>query len=321
MHIVIGDIAREAITVTPTTRCEKVYSTFVEQPSIEGIVIVLEAQPIGLVMRTSFFQKLSTKYGFDLFMQRPIELVMDRELLTVDYTTALTEVSTLAMERKQESLYDYVIVTKQKQLYGVVSIRELIMKLSEVQINIAKYSNPLSGLPGNHIIDSTLEKVLGYQRYTVFYIDLDNFKEFNDTYGFKEGDELIKETANIIQNTITTNSKHFVGHIGGDDFIAAVPHYLHEDICRLIISRFEQAILRFYRNEDIQRGYVKTLNRKGELENVPLVSISIAVIQNKHVSISSVDALSKEAAAVKMKCKATEGSVFLTLDDIQKQIY
>ena len=198
MHVVIGDIARETIPVLPTTNCENVYAIFNEQPSTEGIVVAVEMQPVGLIMRDTFFQKLSTKYGFDLFMQRPIELMMDTTMLVVDYITPLTKVSTLAMKREQERLYDYVIVQKQNELCGVVSIRELIMKLSEVQINIAKYSNPLSGLPGNHIIDDMLEKVLHYESYTVLYLDLDHFKAFNDVYGFKAGDQLLVETANII---------------------------------------------------------------------------------------------------------------------------
>jgi len=316
MHVVIGDIAKKAETVRPATRCDIVYSIFMEKPSVEGIVIAINNQPVGLVMKTNFFQKLSTKYGLALYMNRSIELLMEKELLAVDYHSPLPEVSARAMERKQEKLYDYVIVKKQEDLYGVVSIRELIMKLSEVQIDIAKYSNPLSGLPGNHIIDQTLAELLSKDSYSVFYLDLDNFKAFNDYYGFKEGDELITETARIIKNALRTVKGHFVGHIGGDDFIATIPHYQHEDICQLIISHFDQAKLRFYQEEDIQRGYVKTVNRNGVVENVPLVSISIAVIQNKHQSFLSIDALSKESAEIKNKCKAAPGSVYLT--NIQK---
>ncbi|MBR3119170.1 GGDEF domain-containing protein [Oceanobacillus profundus] len=315
MHVVIGDIARETIPVLPTTNCENVYAIFNEQPSTEGIVVAVEMQPVGLIMRDTFFQKLSTKYGFDLFMQRPIELMMDTTMLVVDYITPLTKVSTLAMKREQERLYDYVIVQKQNELCGVVSIRELIMKLSEVQINIAKYSNPLSGLPGNHIIDDMLEKVLHYESYTVLYLDLDHFKAFNDVYGFKSGDQLLVETANIIQQTIGKKPNYFVGHIGGDDFIAVIPNYQHEDICKRIIARFEQTIISFYSKEDIEQGYVKTFNRKGTMENVPLVSISIAVVQNKHTSFSTPNALSREAAEIKRICKACEGSIYLSKGD------
>ena len=319
MHSVIGDIAKKAKTVTPATKCEDVYSIFKEDSSLEGIVVGMNEQPIGLVMKTNFFQKLSTKYGFDLFMKRNIDLVMDHERLTVDYSVPITEVSALAMNRKQENLYDYVIVTKQNRMYGMVSIRELIMKLSEVQISIARYSNPLSGLPGNNVIEQTLEEVLSYSRFSVFYLDIDLFKVFNDTFGFSEGDKLIKETANIISDVIltTANEPSFVGHIGGDDFIAVVPHFHHETLCKEIITRFDHSILRFYSEEEIERGYIQAITRQGILENVPLVSISIAVVQNRYDSFTSVGQLSKEAAKLKKRCKAIKKSIFRTREDLK----
>lgn len=322
MDIVIGDIAMESKTVIPSTKCEKVYSIFEEQSLLEGIVVVENEQPIGLVMKTHFFQKLSTKYGFDLFMKRNISLVMESELLVVDYNALITEVSTLAMNRRQNNLYDFVIVTKQGRMYGTVSIRELIMKLSEVRISIARYSNPLSGLPGNNLIDKTLKEVLAYKQFSVFYLDIDSFKIFNDTFGFREGDELIKETSTIISDTIRTpaNEPSFVGHIGGDDFIAVIPHFHYEALCKQIINRFDRSILRFYSKEDRERGYIQATNRQGILENTPLVSLSIAVVQNKHYSITSVGQLSKEAARLKKICKTIHKSVFRTMCDVKEEM-
>lgn len=318
MHLVMGDIAERGITVTPSNKCEEIYSIFINDTSLEGIVILHKDQPLGLVMRTLFFQKLSTKYGFDLFMKRTIDLVMDQELLVVDYHISLTEVSSLAMNRKQGNLYDLVIVMKYGKFYGVVSIRELIIKLSEIQISIARYANPLSGLPGNFIIEETLKKVLSYKKYTVLYLDLDSFKSFNDTYGFREGDELIKETAQLISDVVVTNDNEpsFVGHIGGDDFIAVLPHHRHKQICNSIISRFDQTKLRFYSKKDLQNGYVKSINRAGVLENVPLVSISIAVITNKRFSYQTVEDLSRAAAMVKQKCKTITKSVCICIEDL-----
>jgi diguanylate cyclase (GGDEF)-like protein len=317
MQSVIGDITKNCIVVTPETKCEDIYSIFEENASIEGIVVGTKEHPIGIVMKINFFQKLSTKYGFDLYMKRNIELVMDHELLMVDYFASITEVSSLAMKRQLENIYDLVIVTKKGYLYGIVSIRELIIKLSEVQISIARFSNPLSGLPGNNVIEETLQKVLTYERFSVLYLDIDTFKVFNDTFGFSEGDELIKETATIISETILTidNDPSFVGHIGGDDFIAVLPHYCHEEICREIITRFDRFILQFYTDEEINKGYIQAVTRKGNLENVPLVSISIAVVQNRHDCFTSVGQLSKMAAKLKKNCKYIPQSAFLTVEE------
>jgi diguanylate cyclase (GGDEF)-like protein len=315
MHMVIGDLANEGIQVAPSTKCEEVYAIFEDYPHIQGIVVVMNHKPIGLVMRTHFFQKLSTKYGFDLFMKRNVDLVMSENLLIVDYNESVTDVSTLAMQRIQESLYDSVIVTKQDQMYGIVSIRSLIMKLSEIQIKIAQYSNPLSGLPGNNVIEETLQEVLTYKRFSVLYIDIDSFKVFNDTFGFSQGDEVIMETAQIISDIVLTveNEPSFVGHIGGDDFIAVVPHYHHEKLCEKIIRRFDQFILSFYSQEEIERGYIQAINRKGILENIPLTGISIAVVQNRHQFISTVGELSQIAAKVKKKCKTRKSSTYISV--------
>lgn len=318
MHVAVGEIAKPSPIVTPSTKCEVVYTIFNEDPPLEGIVVGQGNQPIGLVMRTHFFQRLSIKYGFDLFMKRTIDLVMDEDLLIVDYSISITEVSSLAMSRKQENLYDYVIVTKQDQVYGVVSIRELIMKLSEIQISIARYSNPLSGLPGNNVIQEKLQEVLSYEEYSVFYIDIDLFKVFNDTFGFSTGDELIKETAAIIADVIhaSGNEQFFVGHIGGDDFIAVVPHYSYVEICKEIINRFHQYTKRYYTEEEWNKGFVKVQTRQGTFENISLVTLSIGVVQNKYQPFCSVGEISREAARVKSKCKRTKNSIFLTLEDL-----
>ncbi|WP_010677940.1 GGDEF domain-containing protein [Bacillus timonensis] len=322
MEIVIGEIAKESFIVSPSTKCEEVYSIFERESAIEGVVVCSDRQqPVGLVMKTHFFQRLSIKYGFDLFMKRTIDLVMDQEILIVDYSLALTEVSSLAMSRKLEHLYDVVIVTKENTLFGTVSIRELIMKLAEIQIRNARYSNPLTGLPGNNVIKETLQEVLTYNKFSVLYIDIDSFKSFNDTYGFSKGDELIKETAIILSEAIMTtdNEPSFLGHIGGDDFIVTLPHHHYRAICENIIERFTDSLRIFYSQEDIRNGYVSGKNRQGIPEKLPLASISIAIIQNKKRPVTSLEQLSLESAKLKSYCKSITNSIYLTLDDFEER--
>ncbi|MEH7235107.1 GGDEF domain-containing protein [Bacillus sp. JJ1562] len=321
MDIVIGEIAKESLIVSPSTKCEEVYSIFEKETAIEGIVVCSDRQPVGLVMKTHFFQRLSIKYGFDLFMKRTIDLVMDQEILIVDYSLSLTEVSSLAMNRKLEHLYDVVIVTKENALFGTVSIRELIMKLAEIQIRNARYSNPLTGLPGNNVIKETLQEILTYKRFSVLYIDIDSFKAFNDTYGFSKGDELIKETAMILTDAIMTteNEPSFIGHIGGDDFIATIPHHHYQSLCESIIAGFTDSLKIFYSQEDLVKGYVSGVSRQGVFEQLPLASISIAVIQNRKRPITSLEQLSLESAKVKSYCKTIKHSIYLTLDDFEEE--
>lgn len=315
MQLTIGDIAEIGKTVTPSTKCEEVYNSFKEIPSLEGIVVCLDDHPVGLVMKTHFYQALSTKYGFNLFMNRMIDLVMNKESLIVDYFVPLTDVSARAMDRRLDHLYDYVIVTVQGRYYGIVSIKNLLIKLAEVQVNIARNSNPLTELPGNFVIKEKMQEILSKPKFSILYIDIDSFKVINDTYGFREGDELIRETANIIVESLQTYAKEssFIGHIGGDDFIAVIPNYEYKEICQSIITRFDQMSRRLYSEEELNRGYVQAVSRSGRLENVSLLSLSIAVVSNREVAFQTVDQLSKEAANVKKKCKAIKRSVFLTI--------
>lgn len=317
MQLTIGEIAEKVKIVTPSTKCEEAYNTFKEVPSLEGIVVCSQGAPVGLVMKTHFYQALSTKYGFNLFINRTIDLVMNKEPLIVEYSVPITEVSGLAMNRSLDHLYDYVIVTLHGRMHGVVSIKNLLMKLTEIQVNIARNSNPLTGLPGNFAINEKLQEVLLFPMFSVLYIDIDSFKVFNDTHGFRSGDELIRETAAIIVDTVQPffNESAFVGHIGGDDFIAVIPNYEYEQICRSIITRFDHISRRYYREDELIKGYVKAVNRKGKLENINLLSISIAVVSNQEVAFQTVDQLSKEAANVKKRCKSIKKSIYLTRMD------
>ena len=255
MILSIGEIAEKLPIVHPTIKCSYVYSLFEKRPEIEGVIVADQNKPIGLVMRIHFFQSLSKKYGLDLFMGRDIRLIMDQMPLYVDYNVDIVEVSTLAMHRSQQHIYDSVIVTKHEQVYGIVSIKNLLLKLAEIKVDIARDLSPLTGLPGNYEIQQHLEKVLKYEEYSILYLDLDQFKSYNDTYGFHKGDELLRETAALIKiNTNHITTPYFIGHIGGDDFIIILTHHMYSSICENIIRNFDQMLERFYRLKIIKKA-------------------------------------------------------------------
>ncbi|MGD6878431.1 GGDEF domain-containing protein [Bacillus infantis] len=318
MQVTIGDLAEKVMFVAPSAKCEYVYSIFKETPEIEGVVVCLDSRPVGLVSKTKFYQKLSTQYGFDLFMKRKVELVMIADPLVIDHSVPITEASALAMDRTQEQLYDYVIVTKEDLLVGTVSIRNLLMKLAEEQISIARYSNPLTGLPGNFEIKNALKKALASEKYTVLYIDINSFKTFNDTFGFKIGDEVIQETAAILKDELDAghmSSQSFIGHIGGDDFITVFPHHDYQDICEAILGKFDDYARSFYSEEELKEGCIQAVNRMGIPESIPLLGLSIAVVQNTIINFHTIEELSIEAARLKKRCKSYRRSVYLTMEE------
>lgn len=173
--------------------------------------------------------------------------------------------------------------------------------------------SPLTGLPGNVQIQAELKKrMLKKEEFAVMYFDLDNFKAYNDTYGFLAGDEIIKQTARVIINNINNEETihNFVGHIGGDDFVAIINHMEYEEICQSIILEFDKQILQYYTAEDRRRGYLKVPNRKGIIEEIPLVSISIGVVEVDKGRFNNVLEIGEVGAQVKHLAKVTQGSAY-----------
>ncbi len=172
----------------------------------------------------------------------------------------------------------------------------------------------LTGLPGNAQIEIELKRRLtSKKQFAVLYVDLDNFKAYNDKYGFMNGDEVIKFTANCMRESIQEYGEKgdFLGHIGGDDFVSIVDYTNAKKIGKDIIKRFEDNIGYFYSEEDNDNGFIKLPNRRGKLEKYPLMTITVAMISNKYKKYSTVLELGEDGAAVKKKAKTIPGSTFL----------
>jgi diguanylate cyclase (GGDEF)-like protein len=140
--------------------------------------------------------------------------------------------------------------------------------------------SPLTGLPGNIRIQEEIERQVREARpFAVLYCDLDNFKTYNDQKGFVRGDRLIQATARIIQDAVVEfdPSEGFVGHVGGDDFVAVVTPDIAEQAAQRICARFDETRSDFYEAEDLERGFIRMEDRKGEMQDVPLVAISVGI--------------------------------------------
>ena len=171
--------------------------------------------------------------------------------------------------------------------------------------------SPLTGLPGNVQIQAELKKNLLKQiDFSVLYFDLDNFKAYNDVYGFLKGDEIIKYTADLILKAIHNYGGGFVGHIGGDDFIAVVEGTDVERICQEVIFYFDHSIKKFYNEKDSEEGYIEVANRKGIIEKFPITSISIAVVVAEKGRFNNVLEIGDVSAQVKHAVKAVMGSSY-----------
>ena len=178
-------------------------------------------------------------------------------------------------------------------------------------LTINRRMSPLTGLPGNVQINSELKKhLLKNDEFSILYLDLDNFKAYNDVYGFLKGDQIIEYTANIIVNAVHNYGNGFVGHIGGDDFIAIVPTLDVDNICQLIIANFDEGVTKFFTEEDLEKGYIEVANRKGIIEQFSLTSISIGAVIADKDRFANILEIGEIGAQVKHVAKSIIGSSY-----------
>jgi diguanylate cyclase (GGDEF)-like protein len=184
----------------------------------------------------------------------------------------------------------------------------LIMNLQRTQRD--QSSNPLTKLPGNATINRVIEQRLS-QESAFLYADLDNFKAYNDKYGFAQGDKIIIRTAKIISDAIKEfgNPTDFLGHVGGDDFITISIPKKAAKIAKAICKNFDKMILEFYDQQDQERKKIMSHDRKGNMVEYPIMSISIAIITNEYKEFTTVIQLAQIAAELKKHAKSKPGGV------------
>ena len=207
----------------------------------------------------------------------------------------------------QESI-EYYIKKPVNEKYLYYTVKNVLRLLA-----INRRISPLTGLPGNVQIHAELKKRLANKEpFSVLYVDLDNFKAYNDVYGFLKGDEIIKFTAEVIVSNVHQEIPEgsFVGHIGGDDFVAIIPTTQCDKICQDIISTFDTNVLKFFTPEDIERGYIEVANRKGIIEQFPLTSVSIGVVVADVNRFYNMLEIGDVGAQVKHAAKSVMGSSY-----------
>lgn len=181
-------------------------------------------------------------------------------------------------------------------------------------LNSNRMISPLTGLPGNVQIQAEIKKrLMNKHRFAMLYVDLDNFKAYNDTYGFSNGDEIIKFTARVITKNVMKEDceDNFVGHIGGDDFIAIVENDNFEKTCQNIIAEFDKQVGKYFTEEDNKRGYIEVENRKGVMEEFPLTSMSIGAVEVTEDRFKNTLEIGEAGAAVKHLAKTIFGSTYV----------
>ncbi len=284
------------------------YSVYASPPNL--IVIV-----IGSIM-----QKNELEYKKELKMISDMQL--DNMLSNIPILFIIpSDFDFNSTESDKYVLKDYVKepLNKSELRYKIGSI----IKSSKSALD----ANPLTKLPGNSsIIESLKDKLDEDIDFAFAYIDIDNFKSYNDKYGFLRGDEVIMMTSRLIATTVYDISKAkrrnvqkyiFIGHIGGDDFVIMSHNDDILEISNAIIANFDKIVVSFYDNTDKERGYIEAYGRQKNLQRFPIMSLSIAIIENANKKITHYGQISEIASGLKKTAKDMPGSNVIT--DRRKQ--
>lgn len=176
-------------------------------------------------------------------------------------------------------------------------------------------SNPLTRLPGNPSIQARVESEIASKRpFAVLYCDLNNFKAYNDKYGFAAGDRVLTAVANIIVTAAGQDKTAFVGHIGGDDFIVVCAFDKAQAIAQSIITQLDAAAPAFYNEADRAQGFMESVNRKGEKERFKFLSVGIGIVHNTQRPLTSFAMISNIGSELKCLAKRHEGASYFVLD-------
>jgi diguanylate cyclase (GGDEF)-like protein len=182
------------------------------------------------------------------------------------------------------------------------------------RVEVSSSLSPLTRLPGNLAIEAELRRRIDEaEAFAVLYLDLDNFKAFNDVYGFAHGDEAIQLIASTAVDVVHRRgtAQDFVGHIGGDDFIVVTLPDRAEEIAREIIDTFDRDIRKLYTAQDLRQGYIETRDRRGTLNRFPIMSLSIAIVSSDQRPLENYARIGEAAAELKRYAKSIGGSVYV----------
>lgn len=301
-------LASSSITVNFDQSANYVYQIFTENNNVHAIPVLDGLKPVGMIYRNELMELYSDIYGRALFSKKSALEIMDCKPMMIEHTMPLEQVSALLTARANLELTHSFIVVENALFSGLVSARDLLKSITDSKLEQARYANPLTGLPGNVVIEKEIDHMLFKQQsFHLAYLDLNFFKPFNDIYGYAKGDLLLKSLANSI--VMHANNRHcFVGHIGGDDFIIMFKDDNVESICQTILADFAKQSLTFLTEEHIeQQGYF-SLSRRGERVFHPLVSLAIGVIKPDLNCYSSYHQIADLASKAKSEAKKIPGN-------------
>lgn len=302
MRILVGDTEPEVLSLVHTRLTARGYQVF-EAFDKEEFLRYLDREPVDLILLSTELDRMGSSFLIGKIRQR--SHLLNVPVIMMCFEDQLAEL----LVGRERGFDDFLI----KPFNSYVLQLRIAVNVQRTREHIE--ANPLTHLPGNHAIERLIRhKIEKSEKFSVLYIDINNFKSFNDSYGFDKGDDVIRHTAKILITTADQcelSHSYFVGHVGGDDFIVVLHPDDEEMYARAFIEEFDRIIINYYNEVDQKRGYIRVTNRRGKRETFPLISCAVAACNNLYRAYKSLGEIAQDSAEVKSFLKSQPGSHYL----------
>jgi EAL domain-containing protein (putative c-di-GMP-specific phosphodiesterase class I)/GGDEF domain-containing protein len=307
--MIARDLVRADSAVSPDIPVPKIAELFHEHVDVDAFAVVDRGRPVGIVRRVELLDLLSIPLRRELYLRKPISTLMDTNPLLVDADLRLEQVSRLVTRGFRERLQEQFIVTDHGKYIGLARMVDLLRSITQEQIRVARYSNPLTTLPGSVPIYDFVNRLLRRgKRFVLAHVDIDHFKPFNDIYGYAKGDEALLIVAKTI-GAHTSPRVDFLGHVGGDDFVIAFRSHDWRDRLERALADVARELAALYKPEHVAQGGILTTDRYGVRRLFPLLSMSVgALVCDIATTDVSAEDLSYHLAPLKARAKTRSGN-------------
>jgi diguanylate cyclase (GGDEF)-like protein len=301
-------LLREVPSVSPDMSNNQVYDVFRADPELQIVPVVDKGVPVGLITRPDLIDRFAQPYLRELYGRKPCTIFMDARPLIADKDTSLQDLSQIIVEADRHHLSNGFIITDEGRYLGMGTGHDLMREITQMQIQAARYANPLTLLPGNVPINEHIDRLIqNGARFAACYADLDHFKPYNDVYGYRKGDDVIQLTGRILAAHCDP-SRDFIGHVGGDDFIILFQSEDWEKRCNDILASFEPAVLEHYSNDDRERGGYISEDRRGRKVFHALINLSLGAVRVEPGQFLSHHQIATAASEAKKQAKKIPGN-------------
>lgn len=288
----------------PEATNEDVSVAFNKDPTLRSIALVDDGRPIGLLNRQSFVDRYAKPYFREVYGRKPSLLFANTTPLILDKFTGLDALTAVLTSSDQRYLSEGFIVTEGGRYFGLGTGEQLVRVVTEVRIEAARHANPLTFLPGNIPISEHIDRLLaGGGEFVACYCDLNDFKPYNDHYGYWRGDEMIRLLARTLVSHCDPR-RDFVGHVGGDDFVVLFQSDAWMNRCEAIVAMFNEKARSLFDAAALQRGGIEAEDRHGVMRFFGFTTLSIGAVPVRPGVFTRAEQVASAAAGAKHKAKA-----------------